>query len=229
MDFLFDLANVQKEEEEFGNSKKDILKYLKIIGVDTRYVSCFEDKIYINNLRFSKFSKSREKTFNKQYPDIEVIRSTLFKKICSKASKVLADIEPGTTVLLPQQNNPLNELMHTVLEPYTRKYGLELVYDGDYDLIADPLLLDDETNRIFSEIFEGKGIDFDFKDEKKIYPLLHVSKKWVEDFLEVKIENEKEDKLASDFMKFLEEVSPDYMENVLRASEFIETQLEIEK
>ena len=228
MDFLFNFVDVQ-EEENFGNSKKDILKYLKIIGVDTRFVSYFENRVYINNLRFSKFSKSREKTFAKQYPEIEVVRSTLFKKICSKSSKVLSDIAPGTAILLSNEKSPLNDLMYIILEPYTRKYGLKLVYDGDFDLIADPLLLDDETNRIFSEIFRGEGIDFDFKDERKIYPLLHVSKKWVEDFLEVKIENEKEDKLASDFMEFLDTVSPQYMENVLRASEFIESQLEVEK
>lgn len=228
MDFLFNFADNQNSVD-FTDSKKDVLKYLKIIGVDTRYISYFKGKIYINNLRFSKFSKSREKTFNKQYPQIEVIRSTLFKKICSKSSKVLANIDPGATILLPEDETPLNDLMHIVLEPYTRKYGLKLVSDGEYDLKADPLLLNDETNRIFSEIFKGKGIDFNYRDEKKIYPLINVSRMWVEDFLEVEIENKNEDKLASDFMEFLDTVSPQYMDNVLKASEFIESQLKAKK
>ena len=70
MDFMFDISGLTSDEEEFGSSKKDVLKYLKIIGVDTRFISYTPDKVYINNLRFSKFSRTREKTFNNQYPDI---------------------------------------------------------------------------------------------------------------------------------------------------------------
>ncbi len=55
MDFIFDLVNVDAEDE-FTHSKDDVLKFLKIIGVDTRFVSYTPKKIYINNLRFSKFS-----------------------------------------------------------------------------------------------------------------------------------------------------------------------------
>ena len=80
MDFLFDLSNMS-QEEEFTDSKEDILKFLKVIGVDTRFVSYTPSKLYINNLRFSKFSRTREKTFYKHYPDIKVIRSSLFMKI----------------------------------------------------------------------------------------------------------------------------------------------------
>ena len=45
------------EDESFTDSKKDILKFLKIIGVDSRFVSYTPSKLYINNLRFSKFSR----------------------------------------------------------------------------------------------------------------------------------------------------------------------------
>ncbi len=228
MDFIFDFIPSQ-EEESFNNSKKDVLKFLKIIGVDTRFISYTDNKIYINNLRFSKFSRKREKTFKNQYSNIEVIRSTLFQKICSKSSKVLSAVKPGDRILLSSEKSPLNDLMFVILEPYTRKYGLKLVYEGDYDLIANPLLLDERTNRIFSEIFKGEGIDFDFKEENIIYPLINIPKKWVEDFLDIKIENKNEDKLATDFMEFLETVSPQYMENVLKASEFIENQLKAKK
>ena len=200
MEFIFNLVD-SNQENRFTNSKKDVLKYLKIIGVDTRFISYTRNKIYINNLRFSKFSKKKRKTFNKQYPSIEVINSSLFQKICSKSSKVLSKVNPGATILLSSDENPLNDLMYIILESYTRKYGLKLVYEGNFDLIAKPLLLDDETNRIFSDIFHGIGISF--KDDKTIYPLIKVSKKWVKDFLEVEIKNKKEDKLASEFMDHL--------------------------
>ena len=40
--FLFDL-NIPAEKEEYKNSKSDILRFLKDIGVDTRYVSIWEN------------------------------------------------------------------------------------------------------------------------------------------------------------------------------------------
>ena len=84
MELMFDISGLTSDEEEFSSSKKYVLKFLKIIGVDTRFISYTPEKIYINNLRFSKFSRTREKTFKKQYPDIGVVRNSLFQKICSK-------------------------------------------------------------------------------------------------------------------------------------------------
>ena len=105
MDLMFDVSGLNEEKEEFSNSKKDVLKFLKIIGVDSRFVSYTPEKIYINNLRFSKFSRKRQSTFNKQYPEIEVVRSSLFQKICSKSSKHLAlEIQPNSVVLMPKDN-----------------------------------------------------------------------------------------------------------------------------
>ena len=66
MEFIFDFVNIE-EDEKLTDSKEDVLKFLKIIGVDTRFISYTPNKIYINNLRFSKFSRKREKTFYKQY------------------------------------------------------------------------------------------------------------------------------------------------------------------
>ena len=53
MDLMFDIAGLASKEEKFSDSKKDVLKFLKIIGVDTRFISYTPQKIYINNLRFS--------------------------------------------------------------------------------------------------------------------------------------------------------------------------------
>ena len=231
MNFIFDIVNAS-EDENFTDSKEDVLKFLKIIGVDTRFISYTPNKIYINNLRFSKFSRKREKTFYKQYSDIEIIRSSLFQKIASKSSKVLANIEPKDKILIPSEDSPLNNLMYIILEPYTRKYGVELVKNEDYDLIAKPVMQDREVNAIFTDIFNGKGIDFTRKKEKTIYPLINVSKKWINSFLENDSHEKLKDdsrNLASDFMEFLDDVAPQYKDNVLKASDFIEEKLKAEK
>ena len=96
LDFLSNFT-VENMEEEKVETKKDLLKFLKQIGVDTRFVSFYQKdtieddsiiddtvKLYIENLRFSKFSKKRTDLFNKYYPNIEVVRSSLFQKICGR-------------------------------------------------------------------------------------------------------------------------------------------------
>ncbi len=226
MDSIFNFA-IETGREDFTSSKKDVLKFLKIIGVDTRFISYTDEKIYINNLRFSKFSKKRQDTFNKQYPSIEVVRNSLFQKICSKASRVLADeIKPNSTILIPKNN----DLVEIILEPYTRKYGVKLVYEGDFDLIANPIILDDKVNSIFNDIFKGKGLTFN-KKANEIYPLINVPMDWVNSFLEIDgkkiVESKNNDELATSFMEFLENVAPQYRENVLKAYEFIEKELEV--
>lgn len=231
MDLIFDLGGIA-EDEKFTDSKEDVLRFLKIIGVDTRFISYTPEKIYINNLRFSKFSRKREKTFYNQYENIEIVRSGLFQKICSKSSRVLANIEPKDKILVPQPNSSLNRLMYVILEPYTRKYGVELVFDGEYDLIAEPLILDEEVNGIFTDVFEGKGIDFARKKENAVYPLINVSKEWINSFFEADNQEkikESPKNLASDFMEFLDDVAPQYKDNVLKASEYIEDKLEAKK
>ena len=226
MDFIFDVSALTSDEESFSNSKKDVLKYLKIIGVDSRFISYTPSKIYINNLRFSKFSRKRQETFNKQYPKIEVVRNSLFQKICSKSAKTLSDIKPNSTILIPDDNF----MVDVILEPYTRKYGVKLVHDGDYDLIVNPVILDDKVNQIFSTIFAGVGIDFNKKDNE-IYPLINAPLNWINSFLEMdgksKIKNVNNDEIASSFMEFLEDVAPQYRENVLKASDYIEKKLEV--
>ncbi|MBR4447241.1 ATPase [Methanobrevibacter sp.] len=228
MDLIFDISGLKSQDDEFGSSKKDVLKYLKIIGVDTRFISYTPDKIYINNLRFSKFSRTREATFKKQYPEIEVVRSKLFQKICSKSSKHLAlEIEPNSKILMPKDNY----LVELLMEPYTRKYGVELVYEGDYDLKVNPIILDDQVNNIFEGIFSGEGLNYS-NEENEIYPLANVSFDWINSFLEMDgqelIEKENKDELANSFSKFLEDVAPQYKDNVVSAAEFINNKLETE-
>ena len=218
---MFDISGLASDEDEFSNSKKDVLKFLKIIGVDTRFISYTPQKIYINSLRFSKFSRTRQKTFNKQYPEMEVVRNTLFQKICSKSARNLTlEIKPNSTVLMPEDNF----ICELLMEPYTRKYGVKLVYDGDYDLKVNPLILDDKVNTIFEGIFAGEGLNL-IDSENEIYPLANVSLDWINSFLKMDgqdlIEGENKDDLANSFSEFLEDVAPQFRENVISASEFI--------
>lgn len=225
MDLMFDVSGFNDERVEFSDSKRDVLKFLKIIGVDTRFISYTPQKIYINNLRFSKFSRTREATFMKQYPEIEVVRNKLFQKICSKSSKHLAlEIEPNSSILMPKDNFIIELLM----EPYTRKYGVKLVYEGEYDLKVNPLILDDQVNDIFEGIFSGEGLNYS-RDFGEIYPLVNVPLDWINSFLEMDgqdiLESENKNGLAISFSEFLEDVAPQYRENVVKAAEFINSKL----
>ncbi len=225
MDLMFDISGLASQEDKFSTSKKDVLKYLKMIGVDTRFISYTPQKIYINNLRFSKFSRTREATFNKQYPEIEVVRNKLFQKICSKSSRVLSDeIKPNSRILMPSDNF----IVELLMEPYTRKYGVKLVYEGDYDMKVNPLILDDEVNNIFEGIFSGSGLNLT-KSDDEIYPLINVSIDWINSFLKMDgrelLECENKNELANSFSEFLKDVAPQYRENVLKASEFIDKKL----
>ena len=225
MDFPFDISGLAAEEDEFSTSKKDVLKYLKIIGVDTRFISYTPKKIYINNLRFSRFSRKKETTFKKQYPEIEVVRNKLFQKICVKSSKHLAlEAKPNSRILMPEDNY----IVELLMEPYTRKYGVKLVYEGDYDLVVNPLILDDQVNNIFEGIFKGDGLNLTKRDDE-IYPLVNVSLDWINSFLQMDgqelIECENSDDLAHSFSEFLDDVAPQYKENVVSASEFVSEKL----
>ena len=229
MDLMFNISGLAETEKDFTTSKRDVLKYLKLIGVDSRFISYTPEKIYINNLRFSKFSRKREATFNKQYPEIKVVRNKLFQKICAKSSKHMAlEIKPNSRILMPEDNFMIEILM----EPYTRKYGVELVYDGEYDLKVNPIILDDEVNNIFESIFEGEGLNFR-RDDNEIYPLANVSLDWINSFLEMDgqdcLDCDNKNELANAFSEFLEDIATKNKENVVKASEYIEKKLEAEK
>ena len=250
-DFLSNFV-LKEDENELSYSKKDILKFLKQIGVDSRFVSFFDDdgdiRLYIENLRFSKFSKKRRETFNKRYPNIEVVRSTLFQKISSRASKTLAEsLSPKERIIIPRMDNDYNKLLYIVIEPYSRKYGISFIeYSEDIDLddidsIISPLNLNQEVNHILNDIFDGKGIDWDKKandaysqygistdkkDIKIVFPFINVPQEWINDFLGIEnkyeIDYDNED-IGESFMGFLSEINPHFKENVLAASSFLET------
>ena len=92
--------------------KKDILRFFKKIGVDTRFVSVVPPNILINNHRFSKFSRTKEELFRKNYPEMKVIRSKIFQKICARSSKVLGE------TLTPREKILINKSSILLIRPF---------------------------------------------------------------------------------------------------------------
>ena len=216
--------------------KREILKFLSQIGVDTRFISYTAENIYINNLRFSKFSRKKESIFKNRYPDIGIIRSSLFQKICSKSSKNLKNsLEPKETIYLLKPVDNLDQLINIILEPYTRKYGISIIQseftsindavEAGNDNIVSRITLNNEVYGILDDLFNGDGIVSDNKDIKIISPLINVSNEWINSFLDSgNIENKSEIKyedLPQDFMLFLEDIVPDYKENILKVATFL--------
>lgn len=263
------------------DKKKEVLKLLKIIGIDTRFISYTENAIYINDQRFSKFSKKRQGTFKKYYPKMDIISSGTFQKICIRASKVLSEqLSPKDKILLLKSENNVDELLKIVLEPYSRKYGVKIIeseiksseidylnnedidlnIDEDINLIAISLTLDEKVENILSNIFSGNGIGAITKDNnnnnkrfKFIYPFINISNNWIHSFNEkiqegftkninnsintdsnnfddvvVNTNNENRNEtliIAESFMEFLENIIPQYKENLLKSTIFIENEL----
>lgn len=221
--FLSNFNIPESKEEVFTESKSDILKLLKELSIDTRYVSYTPNTIYINNLRFSKFSRKREAVFNKHYPNIKVLRSGLFQKICTHSARVLSKtIEPQNKLLLPQTTGPVEDLIKIVLEPYTRKYGVKLIENTneEYDKTVSPLTLNKEVILILNDIFNGDKINFKNIKEDTIYPFINVSEDWIYTFLNLDqpLYNET---TSVKFMSFLEDIVPQYMENIVHSSLFL--------
>ena len=91
---------------------------------------------------------------------------------------------------------------------------------------VNPIILDDQVNNIFEGIFNGEGLNYN-QDENEIYPLINVSLDWINSFLKMDnqeiIEKQNKNELANSFSEFLDDVAPQYKENVLSASEYIAT------
>ena len=85
--------------------------------------------------------------------------------------------------------------------------------------------MDDEVNNIFEGIFKGEGLNLT-KGDNEIYPLINVSIDWINSFLEMDnqelLDCENKDELAISFSEFLQDVAPQYRENVLTAAEFVD-------
>ena len=215
---------------------RDLVKFLQKTGVDTRFVSIEEKKVFINNLKLSRFSRKKEELFLKFHPEMEVLRSKIFQKICTRASRNLAHIiSPKEKIFLVKNDNPLNFTLQVVLEPYQRKYGIELLFGSnieesvslDADSIASPLTLDDEVVNILECMLNGEKIDLlssvgFFNGKKMIYPLINIPKAWIYSWTinsnHKGFNQNFED--SKDFLMFLEGIIPDVRENLYKSALF---------
>lgn len=217
---------------------KELVKSLQKIGVDTRFVSLIDNKVLINNLKLSKFSRKKEEQFKKDYPQIDVVRSKIFQKICMRASRNLAHcISPRERIFLVKNDQPANIVLNTVLEPYKRKYGIGIIFGNDIkesrdlnvDSIALPLTSDEEAENILNLILDGKKInlissDDSYSDKKLIYPLINVPRSWIYSWrgINTEITNERTQNSPEDLLLFLEGLIPDVRENLFRSALFLE-------
>jgi hypothetical protein len=216
---------------------RELVKFLQKIGVDTRFVSIIEDNAYINNLKFSRFSRKKEELFKKSFPEVNVIRSKIFQKICMRASRNLAHcISPQEKIFLIEDDDPRNFVLHVILEPYQRKYGIKLIFGNDndeaanlnIDSIALPITLDDESQNILQLILDGEKIELlssneSYNDKKLIYPLINVPKSWIDSWTQNTLSNgtTQTDKFSEDLLLFLESSVPNVRENLLKSALFI--------
>lgn len=216
---------------------KEIVKSLQKIGVDTRFVSIIDKSVLINNLKFSRFSRKKEELFKKSFPEIDVVRSKIFQKICMRASRNLAHcIKPKEKIFLIKNDDPYNYALYVILEPYQRKYGIELIFgdtideltDLNVDLMASPITLDDETENILNLMLDGKKIELissGKKDNniKTIYPLINVPRSWIQSWRGIELDNNPKQNYESsaDLLKFLETIIPDVRENLVKSALFV--------
>lgn len=217
---------------------KDILDFLGMIGVNNQFISLYNGSIFINNLRFSKFSRKKEELFLAKHPDWKVVRSKVFQKMCLRASRILnKSLNPGEKVFLEKNFNCTNLALFIILEPYTRKYGVEIIYSGDLslarpdevDLVASPLTLDREVENIIHQMLQGEKIEPTITKSKSkeleiIYPLLNIPDSWIEFWISeysFACNTSPVDKVSYDLLEFLGEYIPDVRENMLKSALFI--------
>ena len=229
--------------------KQDVVRFLQKNGVETRFVSIVDKRLYVNNLKLSRFSRKKEELFLEEYPNFEVQRSKIFQKICTRASRVLKKaLSPHDKILLYDFGGCINFTLYTVLEPYTRKYGVELIIleqEGEFDdwmdschlhgeqigadSVALPLTLDGEVEHILELMLEGEKLELLSSQTSKegmklIYPLINVPKSWIESWIEIEgLECcfEYEYGLHKEMLEFLESFIPDVREKMMRSASYL--------
>jgi len=216
--------------------KSELLKSLKKIGVDTRFVSVIENRIYINNLKLSRFSRSKEEEFLKLYPQINVLRSKMLQRTCIKASRNLAHcLHPKDRIFLLKDKDPINFALYVILEPYQRKYGIELILSDDIkdlaglnvDLVASAITLDNEVLNILNQMLYGEKIELISSVKAKnhqniIYPLINIQKDWIYSWMEYEFPKFGVQKYETEeFLSFLETIIPDVKENLYKSALFV--------
>ncbi len=220
----------------------EVVKFLNSIGVDTRFISIYDGYVFVNNPRFSRLSRKRQETLERKFPELVVKRSKIFQKICTRASRILANsINPGERIFILEDESCLKFALKVVLEPYTRKYGVKII-SGDafkdaktknVHSITVPITLDDEAEKIMGNVLNGEKIEpLNLKNEKNniklIYPFLNIPRSWIISWIEsshVKIDCSQEcineESFPADLIKFFEGFIPYVRENIFKSALYV--------
>lgn len=208
--------------------EKTIIKALNKMGVDTRFISMYKNNIYLNNLKYSKFSRKKEEKFRKEYPTIEVKRSKLFQKICIKVSRTVKNqIKPQSKLYIENDNTLENILLYILLEPYKRKYGIKIVENQENDTInVSKDCLNDFCLNYMNLMKNGKKIENKL-EKNTIYPLKHVDYQWIRDWAESANINyssrkEYEEDTNKEIINFLEKHIPNVQESIIQSVKYLE-------
>ena len=146
-------------------------------------------------------------------------------------------LNPGIKFSWLKNQNCFNFTLYAILEPYTRKYGIKLLFgdclddasDSDADSIALPITLDDEAENIVEAMFNCEKITpLSFNEKivgiKVICPIVNVSRQWIISWLEkysLKCTYEDKETFSKDLIHFLEEFIPDVKENMFKSAKFV--------
>lgn len=211
-----------------NDKERKIIKQLNKIGVDTRYISIYRNTIYINNLKFSKFSRKKEEEFKTYYPDLNVVRSKLLQKICIKVSRTIKNqIKPRDTIYIEDDNSPENILLYILLEAYKRKYGITITSKKTtYSKTASSKCINDFTTEYIDLMTSANKIHNDF-EEYTIYPLIHIDYLWIKEWIDsttiAYIEKRTNQKQTShQIIEFLETKIPNVQESIIKSVEYID-------
>lgn len=215
----------------------DVLEFLDKIGVDNRFISIWQDYIFINNLKFSRFSRRKEELFTAKFKNWEIVRSKVFQKMCIRSSRILSkSLSPKKTVFIKIDNHCTYMALNAILESYTRKYGIKII-QGKYDyidkynvdFIASPLTLDAEATHIINQIIHGKKIEPEslntsFEDVNIIYPLINIPNSWIKSWInksKFECQMKSIDGVPEDLINFFTHFIPQVQENILKSATFV--------
>ncbi|MBE6493644.1 MAG: hypothetical protein E7Z84_03425 [Methanosphaera stadtmanae] len=211
-----------------NKEERKIIKSLNKLGVDTRFISLYHDNIYINNLKFSKFSHKKEDDFHKLYPHIKIVRSKLFQKICIKVSRTIKNqIKPKEILYINPDQTDINILLYILLEPYQRKYGIQIVEDLTEESIhVSSKTLDDFAEEYINLMIDGLLISSTY-EENTIYPLMHVSNQLIIDWInstDIKYKKSiiKNQTTSNEIIEFLNTHIPNVQESIVQSVKYLD-------
>ncbi|MDO5825434.1 MAG: hypothetical protein Q4Q22_03560 [Methanosphaera sp.] len=211
-----------------NDDERNIIKTLNKLGVDTRYISLYENKIYINNIKFSRFSRKKEDDFHQTYPDIMVIRSKLFQKICVKVSRtVKSQIKPRDVLYISDDSTPKSLLLNVVMEPYKRKYGITVTDDfAKANKSVSSMCINDFVNEYVRLMINANRIT-GCLEENVVYPLIHIDNEWINDWIKTTdlcydLEDEFDDEVEDEIIEFLDTKIPNVRESIMQSVDYLD-------